>query len=345
MVRSCVLVVIAALLTLSAPTASGAQPAPGDTAAFAEWLQGVRAEGLTRGISAGTLDSALTDLLPHRRVIELDRHQPEFTQTFAQYIAKRVTPRRIETGRERLEAHGALLTRIGRRYGVQPRFIVALWGLETNFGRTTGGFSVIRSLATLAFDGRRSAYFREELFNALRIVDAGHISASAMVGSWAGAMGQNQFMPSSFLAYAVDHDGDGRRDIWGTLGDVFASAANYLKRAGWRNDQTWGREVRLPAGFEDRIGGLMPQSPPSGCRALRRLTVEKSLPEWQALGLRRADGGPLPNRPLAASLVLPDGPGGPAFLVYDNFRATLRWNCSISFAASVGLLADRLRRR
>lgn len=345
MVRSRVAAFIAAALIASAPAATQAQPADQDSAAFAEWLRSVRDEGLDHGISAATLDAALTGLRPHQRVIELDRHQPEFTQTFRQYLEKRVTPSRIETGRARLKAHRDLLERIGRGYGVQPRFIVALWGLETNFGRTTGGFSVIRSLATLAFDGRRSAYFRKELFNALKIIEEGHISVPEMMGSWAGAMGQNQFMPSSFLAYAVDHDGDGRRDIWGTPADVFASAANYLRRAGWRDDQTWGREVRLPSSFDEKVADLMPKSPPSGCRALGRLSEEKTLPEWQELGIRRADGGPLPHKPIAASLVLPEGRDGPAFLVYNNFRATLRWNCSVSFAASVGILADRLAGR
>ena len=334
----------AAALAFLLPGLVAAQSvAPQD--AFTVWLKGVYEEGLTRGISKKTLDSALTGLTPIKRVIQLDRSQPEFTQTFRQYVNKRVNSWRIKTGRERLQAHGDLLKAVGKRYGVQPRFIVALWGIETNFGRHTGGFSVPRALATLAFDGRRAAYFRKELFNALLIVDQGHITAADMKGSWAGAMGQNQFMPSSFLSYAVDHDGDGRRDIWGTLGDVFASAANYLRQAGWRSDQTWGREVKLPPGFEEILPGLMPKSRPKGCRALKKLSVAKTLPEWQALGIRRLDGGALPARALKASLVLPDAPGGPALLVYQNFRATLSWNCSLSFAAAVGILADRVGRR
>ena len=313
--------------------------------AFESWLQGVQKEGLAKGISKKTLDSALTGLTRIERVIKLDRRQPEFTQTFHQYIDKRVSAWRVRTGRERLAAHGDILAVVGKRFDVQPRFIVALWGIETSFGAVTGGFSVVRALATLAYDGRRSAYFRRELFNALKIVDQGHIAVADMKGSWAGAMGQNQFMPSSFLSYAVDFNGDGRRDIWGTLEDVFASAANYLTRAGWRGDQTWGREVNLPPGFADKLAGLMPKTPPKGCRALRKLSVSKTLPQWQALGIRQIDGNPLSSNPIKASLVLPDGPGGPAFLVYSNFRATLRWNCSILFAAAVGILADRLAQR
>jgi len=347
-----VVAMVAALVQTPAPSgpARAAEPATGGGAAaadggdFAEWIKGVYEEGLSRGISKATLDAALDGVAPLRRVVELDRRQPEFTQTFRQYIEARVSAWRVEAGRDRLRRHEGMLREIGARYGVQPRFIVALWGIETNFGNNTGGFPVIQALATLAYDGRRSVYFRRELFNALEIIDAGHVAAGEMKGSWAGAMGQNQFMPSSFLTFAVDHDGDGRRDIWGTLADVFASTANYLSRVGWRGDQTWGREVTLPPGFaEEALPSLMPADPPSGCRALRSLSVEKTLPEWAALGVRRADGGPLPARELAASLVVPEGPDGPAFLVYDNFRATLKWNCSVLFAASVGILADRLR--
>ena len=350
------------LMAVPAPGARAQQAAPSQTPAavapqptedpahaaklkaFAAWLKGVREEGLTRGIRPATLDSALTGLTLIERVVQLDRRQPEFTQTFRQYINARVSPWRVNTGRDRLRQHKENLTRAGEKYGVQPRFLVALWGIETSFGRATGKFSVVQALATLAFDGRRSAYFRKELFNALAIIDAGHITAQGMKGSWAGAMGQNQFMPSSFLAYAVDGNGDGKRDIWGTTADVFASSANYLKQSGWRDDQTWGREVRLPEGFADKIADLMPKNPKRGCRDLRKLSVEKTLAEWSALGLRAADGGALPKKAgLKASLVLPDGPGGPALLVYGNFRATMKWNCSILFASAVGMLADRLR--
>jgi membrane-bound lytic murein transglycosylase B len=234
---------------------------------------------------------------------------------------------RIERGRELLAQHRPLLEEIGAAYGVQPRFIVALWGIETNFGTYTGGFPVIQALATLAHDGRRSSYFREELLNALQILDDGHIDVARMQGSWAGAMGQSQFMPSSFLRFAQDYDGDGRRDIWTTEADVFASAASYLAGFGWDADQTWGRQVRLPAGFD---------------AGLADLEIRKPLSEWQRLGVRRADGQNLPAGDLTASLVLPDGPGGPAFLVYDNYRTIMRWNRSTYFATTVGILADRI---
>lgn len=295
---------------------------------FAAWLQTVHSEARQQGIRAQTLDAALSGLQPIPRVLELDRRQPEFTLTFTEYLQRVVTPTRIQQGKRLFKTHHALLSEIGAAYKVQPRFITALWGLETSYGRITGGFSVIGSLATLAYDGRRSAFFRRELLNALWILDQGHIHLEAMQGSWAGAMGQNQFMPSSFRQYAVDHNGDGRRDIWTTLSDVFASTANYLAQAGWRNDQTWGRQIRLPATFDPKLAGLK---------------IRKSLPTWQTLGLRRIDGRDLPQQPLQASLLQPDGADGPAFLVYQNFRSILRWNSSNYFALAVGQLADAIR--
>jgi membrane-bound lytic murein transglycosylase B len=297
---------------------------------FQTWLKGVRKEALADGIRRSTLDRALTGLHPIPRVLELDRKQPERTLTFAEYMERVVSSGRIETARERLAANRALLDEIGSKYGVQPRFIVALWGIETDFGRITGGFPVIGALATLAYDGRRSAFFRQELINALRIVDQGHISPKAMLGSWAGAMGQSQFMPSSFLSYAVDYNGDGRRDIWTTRADVFASIANYLSRVGWQGDETWGREIRLPAGFDTQQTGL---------------ETRRSLDAWRKLGLRRADGGELPGRDIEASVVLPAGDSGPAFLVYANYRTLMKWNNSLFFATAVGTIADALEAR
>ncbi len=325
------LVVLAGALSLAAaPLAAhdestAARPTPAEAQSFEVWLGDLRAEAEAAGIGESTLDAALDGLSPIPRVIELDRRQPEFTQTFDEYMARRVTPGLVEEGRRVLSEQRALLTEIGGRYGVQPRFIVALWGVETRYGKYTGGFPVIAALATLAYDGRRSAYFRSELLNALEIVDQGHIEPANMIGSWAGAMGQNQFMPSSFLRFAVDFDGDQRRDIWTTHADVFASTANYLSRAGWRGDQTWGREVRLPEGFDPALAGL---------------GVVKRLSGWQRLGVRRADGGDLPSRDLRASIVLPGGADGPAYVVYSNYRAILKWNRSDYFAVSVGYLAD-----
>lgn len=348
--------VLSVLLLLAAPlsacSSANAQNA-GDGAAapaqqplsaegFADFIAGVRAEALQKGISAATLDDAFAGVKPIDRIIELDRKQPEFTLTFEEYVSRLVNADRVALARTRYAENRALLEKVGRKYGVQPRFIVALWGIETNFGRSTGGFSVIASLATLAYEGRRAAYFRGELMNALEIIDKGHVKASEMKGSWAGAMGQSQFMPSTFLSYAVDWDGDGKRDIWRDKGDVFASAANYLKQSGWNDDETWGRRVKLPRGFEAKLDGLKRPQEESRCRALSRLTVDKPLSDWQAMGVRRADGGELPKARVSAALALPEGPTGPALLVYGNFRATLRWNCSISFATAVGSLADQI---
>ncbi len=311
--------------------ATTASTAMAETQPFGQWLDELRTEAAGKGIGDSVLDTALRDLEPIPRVIELDRKQPEFTLTFQQYMDRVVPKSRIDKGRRKLAEHKALLTEVGKRYGVQPRFIVALWGIETDFGRVTGGFPVIAALATLAHDGRRSKYFRGELLNALRILDEGHITNDAMKGSWAGAMGQSQFMPSSFVRFAVDYDGDGRRDIWRTQGDVFASAANYLARSGWKDDQTWGRKVRLPAGFD---------------LSLADLKIRKPLAEWQALGVRRADGRDLPTRQLRASLVLPaKGAADPAYLVYDNYRTTLKWNRSTYFAMAVSHLSDAIGRR
>ena len=294
---------------------------------FLNWLEGLRQEARSKGISDATLHEALDNLQPIPRVIELDRRQPEFTQTFWGYLDARVTEKRIERGRMLLELHAELLENIERQYGVQPRFLVAFWGLETNFGDYLGSFPVIGSLATLAHDPRRSDFFRSELLAALSIVDGGHISTSDMMGSWAGAMGQPQFMPSTFVRFAVDADGDGRQDIWYSLPDVFASAANFLSKSGWQRDKTWGREVRLPPSFNLELTGL---------------EVEKTLAAWQILGVRKINGDDLPRMNMKGSLVLPAGHTGPAFLVYNNYRTILQWNRSDLYAIAVGHLADRL---
>lgn len=294
---------------------------------FSSWLYNFRQEASAEGISESTLHEALDGLQPIPRVLELDRKQPEFTQTFWHYLNGRVTDARIERGKILLNTHKALLESIEKQYGVQPRFLVAFWGLETNFGDYMGSFPVIGSLATLAHNERRSDYFRSELLDALKIIDEGSVSSANMMGSWAGAMGQPQFMPSTFVRYAVDQDGDGRRDIWYTLPDVFASAANFLAKSGWQGDRTWGREVKLPAGFDLEMTGL---------------EVEKTLAAWQILGVRKINGDDLPRANIKGSIVLPAGYDGPAFLVYNNFRTTLRWNRSDLYAIAVGYLADRL---
>ncbi|MDZ7752408.1 MAG: lytic murein transglycosylase [Gammaproteobacteria bacterium] len=297
---------------------------------FDTWVAGLKQEAREAGISESVLEDAFAGVAPIPRIIELDRSQPEFTLTFEEYLERVLPPRRVRMGRERLEAHGPLLEAIGNKYGVQPRFIVALWGIETDFGRITGGYPVIAALATLAHDGRRSAFFRGELLKALRILDQGHIDVAAMQGSWAGAMGQVQFMPSSFLNFAQDYDGDGRKDIWTTTADAFASAANYLARSGWNPEQTWGRKARLPADFDPDLVGR---------------DIGKNLQEWQALGVRRADGRDLPAVDIRASVVQPGGPDGPAYVVYNNYHVLLKWNRSDYFATTVGTLADRIAER
>ena len=305
-----------------APTARAADAAPD----FPAWLDALRAEAQGRGISAATLDGALGGLQPITRVIELDRRQPEFSLTFWKYLTGRVTPKRIERGRKLLAEHRPLLDKVAKKYGVQPRFLVAFWGLETNFGDYFGAFPVVGSLATLAHDPRRSAFFREQLLALLGLMDRGDMPFDAK-GSWAGAMGHCQFMPTTYRAYATDYDGDGKRDLWGSLPDVFASAANFLSQSGWRGDERWGREVKLPKDFDWSLAGL---------------GVKKSLAEWSTAGVRRIDGGNLPVADMTASLVLPAGHKGPAFLVYQNFRTILVWNRSIFYAVAVGHLADRL---
>ncbi|HZK88996.1 MAG TPA: lytic murein transglycosylase [Stellaceae bacterium] len=301
----------------------GAAKAFAAEADFAGFIAAVRRDALAQGLRAGTVDYALrrAEYLPH--VIELDRKQPERTMTLGEFLAKVVTPQKTADGRAELAGNWPLLQRVYQRFKVQPRFIVALWAVESNFGKVMGNYSVVSSLATLAYEGRRASYFRPELIAALRIIEQGNIQPDAMLGSWAGAMGQCQFMPSTFLNYAVDFDGDGRRDIWGDRADVLGSIANYLGQLGWRGDQSWGRSVVVPANFDMRYTGLGNRQP---------------IAEWSRMGVRSADASPLPGT--EASLVIPDGSGGQALLVYDNFRTIMKWNKSTFFAAAVGMLAD-----
>ncbi len=328
---------------LAAPASAEEAPAVPEAAAFGPWLEGVREEALGSGISAELLDRVLAAIEFNPRVIELDRRQPEFALTFERYMETRVTPARIARGREKSAEFDHLLAAVGDRYGVEGRFVAAIWGMETNYGSHSGNMDVIGSLATLAYDTRRSAFFRRELMAALRILNQGHIDFAAMKGSWAGAMGQSQFMPTSFQAYAQDFDGDGRRDIWLNPADVFASIANYLKRHKWQAGQTWGREVVLPPDFENFEARIAQENPPRACRrALSMHSRQLPLSDWQAMGLRGADGEELPQGRGLASLVRPGGDDGPAFLTYANYRAILSYNCSNYYAVAVGQIADAL---
>lgn len=279
---------------------------------------------MAAGITSDTFDVAMAGVKPIPRIIDLDHAQPEVKLRFSDYVRKLASEQRRAAVRQHLDEERDLLAQVGRRFHVQPRFIVALWGIETDFGQFPGDYPVIAALATLAYDGRRAALFSRELIAALRIVQRDDIPPNELRGSWAGAMGQCQFMPSSFLAYAVSFRGSGRPDIWNDRADVFASIANYLARLGWQDDESWGRYVDAPDVPSHLVG----------------LGIWKPLGEWQRLGVRRTDGGPLPVTAQRASLLMPEGEGGPSLLVYGNFRTLLRWNNSQAFATSVGLLAE-----
>ena len=293
---------------------------------FESWVEELRQEAVLLGLSEQTL-RVLDELeAPLERVLELDNSQPEFVQTFSRYLSLRVTPNQIRRGIDLMQEHRPLLDEVRQLYGVQPHYLVAFWAIESNYGRNTGGFSVLQALATLAFDPRRAEFFREQLLIALQIIDDGHIQAEDMSGSWAGAMGQLQFMPNIFSRYGVDGDGDGRVDIWNSLPDIFHSAANFLSQSGWRGDERWGREVILPSDFDFNLSGT---------------SVSKSLDEWRVLGVRQVDGNPIPVASMRGSVVLPSGANGPAFLAYNNFRTTMTYNPSTFYALTVGHLADR----
>jgi membrane-bound lytic murein transglycosylase B len=309
---------------------------------FRDWLQGVEREALERGISKDVITSAFRDLAPDARVIGFDRNQPEFVQTFEQYLTARVSDARIEQGNQLYRQYGPQLQRVGQHYGVDPRYIVAFWGLESSFGRYQGKYSVIRSLATLAYDPRRSAFFRKELLNALQILEEGHVSVDDFVGGWAGAMGQNQFIPSSFLNYAQDFDGDGRKNIWTNNVDVWASIANYLQKNGWRSDQGWGMKVSIPAGYRQQLLELKPEKVSSRCRALKHHTRKLSIADWQALQVRTDKGGDLPAVAFPAALIIPEDDQQYTYMTFPNFRTILSYNCANKYAVSVGLMADAI---
>ncbi len=317
----------APLVALAPPALAQAprpQPAAKPEASFLPYIDGVKAEALKAGIRQTTLDTAFRGIrTPNAKVIELDRRQPEFTLTWEQYRQKVISDARIARGREHYARHRAVITEICARYRLHPAPLMGIWGLESGYGQFTGGFNVIESLATLAWEGRRAAFFRTQLLNALRIIDAGDIAAERMLGSYAGAMGQPQFMPDSFLRFAVDHDGNGRRDLWNDVGDIVASMANYLSKSGWAPPLGWGQKLRLPAGFDPALTGRDNRKPTG---------------EWARLGVRPAAAVPAEAQ---AAVLLPDGAGGEAFLVFHpNFQAIRRYNPSDFYALAVGLIGD-----
>jgi lytic murein transglycosylase len=294
--------------------------------AFERWVMDFRTSARAAGIDEVTLNVAFSDVRYLPRVVELDRAQPEFTRPVWIYLDSAVSPQRVALGQDKWLQFRADIDAAAVRYGVAPEILVAIWGVESNYGSNFGSIPTVDALATLGFDGRREDWARGQLLAALRILQRGDIERSEMMGSWAGAMGQTQFLPSIFLRYAVDADGDGRRDIWGSLADVMASTANFLARSGWQADHPWGVEVRLPPRFD--VG-----------RA--DLAVRQASALWAAEGVQTIDGAPLPQFAEAAVL-LPAGAGGPAFLVGPNFQVILRYNNSTSYALAVGLLAQRL---
>lgn len=335
MVRISALVIVVLAGCASAPPKSPTSPPPATAPvpdaspqqlAFEQWVASFRISARAAGIDEATLALAFADVRYVPRVVELDRAQPEFTRSVWAYLDAAVSPQRVARGQAQWQQHRADIDAAAARYGVAPEILVAIWGVESNYGSNFGSIPTIDALATLGFDGRREAWARGQLLAALRILQDGDIDRGHMVGSWAGAMGQTQFMPSVFLAHAVDADGDGRRDLWASMADVMASTANFLARSGWQAGEPWGVEVRLPPGFD--VGLADP-------------SVRQSAAQWAYQGVKGVDGAPLP--PLAdAAVLLPAGAGGPVFLVGPNFRVILRYNNATSYALAVGLLAQRL---
>ncbi len=297
---------------------------------FQKWVAAFKQRAIEKhNLSTAFLDKAFEGVVFKERVIELDKGQPYTKMTFVQYRERVVPDSRVKTAQQKYRENKKLLDAVGKKYGVQPRFIVALWGIESNFGQNMGGFNIIESLATLAYEGRRAEFFEKELVHALNIVNHGDVTIQDMKGSWAGAMGQTQFMPSSYAELAVDYDGDGKRDIWGTKADAFASIANYLSKRGWDDSTTWGREVTLPNGFNEADLGRK---------------VKKTIAQWHKIGVRKANGNKLPlsRGDLEASIVAPDDDKAPYYIVYGNYNVIMNWNRSTYFATAVGLLSDAI---
>jgi membrane-bound lytic murein transglycosylase B len=305
---------------------------------FDEWLGDLIADARSRGFDEGLLNDTLAGLQPLPRVVERDRSQAEIVFTFDRYFRTVVTPRIIRLGRQHATSEGTLLGRIDSAYGVPPSIVLAIWGIESHYGEFTGATPVFQALATLAWQPRRSDFFRGELFKALTIVSGGYIDAKTMTGSWAGAMGQPQFMPSSYLEHAVDFDKDGRRDIWRSTPDALGSIANYLKGSGWTAGQTWGREVKITSDVRETVAEIPMRT--EGCSAKRSMTERRPLNEWEQMGVRLEGGTALPHSDIPASLV---ETGGHSFLVYPNYDALLGYNCAHLYALSVGMLADQLQ--
>lgn len=318
---------------IMAPLASTADPVDLPTLQqtvannFPACVERFKQQALDENFSETLVETTLAGLQPRLKVIQYDRRQPEFTQTFEKYFTARVTERSVNRGRNLLTEYRPLLDQLTRQYGVPPQYLVAFWGLETRFGSYLGKMPTLDSLATLACDERRSAFFTSELMAALGVIRDHQIDPATMRGSWAGAVGHTQFMPSAYLAYAVDGDGDGRADLWNSIPDALTSAANFLQQLGWQRELRWGREVIVPQNFNYALSGR---------------DLAQPMSNWIRLKLKKADGSPLAALDIDAALVIPAGHSGPAFLVYDNFNVIMRWNRSEFYALTVGILADRI---
>jgi membrane-bound lytic murein transglycosylase B len=328
----------ATLLAQDTPVAPQSPPPADPKLEFSAWLTELVADARSRGFRDDLIAQTLSGLEPLHRVIQADRNQAELNPGFSRYLSARLTSTMIRQGQTMATQHRSLLTRLEAEYGVPRRVVLAIWGIETRYGRLTGRTPVFQALATLAWEPRRADYFRGELFNAMTMVDRRYIDARSMTGSWAGAMGQTQFMPSSYLQYAVDFDNDGRRDIWKSTPDALASIANYLKGYGWMADETWGREVRVSDAAQTRIDAELTKRP-EGCYAIRNMTERVPLDRWRTFGVTRVDGGPLPQADMVAGLV---DVGERKFLVYPNYDALLGYNCAHYYGLSVALLAESI---
>ncbi|MGV8997238.1 MAG: lytic murein transglycosylase [Parvibaculaceae bacterium] len=311
---------------MAPPVGHHAQPEE----SFATWLKGFRGEALKAGITAATFDRAMAGVTPDESIVEADQNQPEFVKPVWVYLNGALSDKRVARGRDLLKENKPLLDAIEKKYGVDRNVVVAIWGLESNFGDFMGSQRVVRSLATLAYEGRRQTFGKTQLIAALKIIQAGDVGPDGLLGSWAGAMGQTQFIPTTYLAHAVDFDGDGKRNIWTSRADTLASTAQYLSVSGWETGGTWGYEVRLPKSFD---------------YAQADMSVKKSVAAWEKLGVKRINGTAMAGKDQteAASLFLPAGHKGPVFLVMNNFRTVLAYNASTSYSMAVNLLADRFR--
>ncbi|WP_332688351.1 lytic murein transglycosylase [Devosia sp.] len=315
------------LATLAMSVALSLSSVAPSLANSADFVRGLWPQAEARGVSRAAFESAFSGYNYIPKVMELTKKQPEFSQTVQQYIDKRVTAGQAQKGQAMRAEWNQTLTGSQQRWGVQPEIVLAIWGMETNFGGFMGGENTIHALATLTEGGYRSDFFRDELLTALRIVSDGHVSPRNMVGSWAGAMGHTQFMPSSFMRYAVDYNGDGKKDIWNSVQDALGSTANYLNSFGWRPGETWGYEVKLPSGFDFAAARQLERAP---------------LSQWQAMGIQRVSGRPFPRTSDVGRLYMPAGAAGPTFLLLPNFDVIKRYNNSDSYALAVGHLADRI---